>query len=269
MLGPRPAASGRPLRGSRFVIRTMLIAFLVVAALFNIRVLTAFQSGAAVDLSALGRDASAALEAPSASALPAPVPQEVAPPVSEVLPEVRAPDVEARDPNAVTKWFQQTGEQVPALVPPVKRVRPRVRRVEIEPSVSPSPAAAPVVAAGPSLDTSSLSAFVAAGGNIPILVVTRSRTDVLRQTLSSLLSVRGVSREAVFVVQDGNDAACQEVIASFGLRYHQKEDSGPALRGNAQDVGAQRIAIHFKYALEYMFDTVTDVGGQRVGMGSC
>jgi GNT-I family len=107
------------------------------------------------------------------------------------------------------------------------------------------------------VDVSSLTAFVESGGHLPVLVVTRTRTDELAATLSSLLSVRGVTREAVFVVQDGTAADTKAVIDSFGIRCHQKTaQRAPSRYFNT---AATRIALHYRYALDYMFDSVTEV----------
>jgi hypothetical protein len=161
--------------------------------------------------------------------------------------------------GAVSQWLDRGPDR--KVVAPARQVRPRVRRQPEQPSPSPI-AVAPVPSpeAFP-FDVSSLTSFIQAGGHLPVLVVTRTRTDELAATLSSLLSVRGVTREAVFVVQDGTAADTKAVIDSFGIRCHQKTQE-PVLprkaRGQA-DTAAARIALHFRYALEYMFDTVTAV----------
>ena len=153
----------------------------------------------------------------------------------------------------------------PLAFTPVKRIRRRARTTVTDSSPIRS-VDAPVLptAASQSVPVSSMTAFIAAGGRLPILLVTSNRTDVLKRTLSSLLSVRDVHREAVYVIQDGTAPETADIVRSFGLRLHQKQPVEPSvLRGSKQDIGAQKIASHYKYALEFMFDSVTDVRGRE------
>ena len=116
------------------------------------------------------------------------------------------------------------------------------------------------------INTTTLTSFVESGGRFPILLLTRKRVSELNATISSLLSVRGVEREAVYVIQDGNSTAVREVIESYGLRFHQKVKR-PSIPSNVRtitNIRGFRIASHFRYSLDYMFDTVTEVRGDCV-----
>lgn len=259
----RVAVAGGRSKAGYYAIRGMLLVFLCVAAVFNVRMISGFTNATSPDLSAFNRVDNPRFDDRAVPVEQSPPDVPVANPVVQVnqAPAVMNGPVKV-DKTQVDSGLPLTKSEEP-LVVPVKRTRPRVRRTEVNvpPSVQPPapPQPAPVQVQS-SVDPSSLSAFVSSGGNLPIVVITRTRTDVLRQTLSSLLSVRGVSREAVFVVQDGTDEGTAAVVTSFGLRFHQKTVAPPvSLRGSAQDIGAERIALHFKYALEYMFDVVTDV----------
>jgi hypothetical protein len=130
--------------------------------------------------------------------------------------------------------------------------------------VIPSPS--PVVV---TVNTTTLTAFVDSGGRFPILLLTRKRVPELNATISSLLSVRGVNREAIFVIQDGNETGIVDVVKSYGLRYHQKVDR-PAIPSNIRtvlNIRGFRIASHFRYSLDFMFENVTDVR-LSCGLGS-
>jgi len=63
--------------------------------------------------------------------------------------------------------------------------------------------------------------FVRSGGRFPIAVLTCNRPDMLRNTLRSLLQVRGVDKSMLFVVQDGNFAPVKDVVQQFGLKLKQ------------------------------------------------
>lgn len=109
------------------------------------------------------------------------------------------------------------------------------------------------------IDSSSITSFIATGGRFPILIVTCDRAEMLAKTLDSISSVRGVTKDDVFVIQDGRNEAVSQVLASRGTKSHKRVDPF-ALRGNNPMDGpiidgAQRIAQHYNYALTHMFDS--------------
>jgi hypothetical protein len=107
------------------------------------------------------------------------------------------------------------------------------------------------------IDSSSMTSYISTGGRFPILIVTNDRAEMLAKTLDSISSVRGVTKEDVFVIQDGRNEAVSQVLTSRSTKSHRRPD-GVGLRGNVMDGaitdGAQRIAQHYNYALGYMFD---------------
>lgn len=109
------------------------------------------------------------------------------------------------------------------------------------------------------IDSSSMTSYIATGGRFPILIVTCDRAEMLAKTLDSIFSVRGVTKDDVFVIQDGRNEAVSQVLSSRGARTHKKVDPY-ALRGNNPMDGpiidgAQKIAQHYNYALSHMFDS--------------
>ena len=100
-----------------------------------------------------------------------------------------------------------------------------------------------------SVDTSSLTAFVSTGGRLPVLMVTAKREKMILQSLSSLLSCRGITADDVLVVQDGSHQPTAAAARSLGVTVHQKPIG--RLRGD----GAMRIAQHYGYALKYALET--------------
>jgi hypothetical protein len=104
------------------------------------------------------------------------------------------------------------------------------------------------------IDTTSMTSFISTGGRFPILVVTCDRTEMLRRTLSALVQVRGVTKEDIYVVQDGAFAPIKEVLDKAGVRYHQKDESA-RMRGGIPQDGAERIATHYGYALKHVFSS--------------
>jgi len=100
-----------------------------------------------------------------------------------------------------------------------------------------------------SVDSSSLTAFVSSGGRLPVLMVTAKRERVIRQSLSSLLSCRGIASDDVIVVQDGAHGPTAQVVRDLGVRLHQKPP------GRLRLDGASRIATHYGYALRFALET--------------
>jgi hypothetical protein len=102
------------------------------------------------------------------------------------------------------------------------------------------------------VDGSSMTRYIQSGGRFPLLLVTCDRAEMLAKTLDALLKVRGVTKEDIYVVQDGSFGPVRDVLESKGVRYHQK--TGDAnLRGGPPMDGAARIATHYNYALTHIF----------------
>lgn len=263
MAGPRPGRRLLPV-----LLRAACLAFVVVVVVVNVRGVAMLREGGAVARAppspgqvARGREAVAS---PAASAAPH---NPVEPSASEaVAPSVAASQV-ATPPARADNSSAVTPSGSPSVSPRPAVRRRQIRRkdgVDLPPPLFLGPAKGWDVPTGSrvSVDTSSLTAFIASGGTLPILMVTRDRTDVLNATLSSLLSVRGVAREALFVVQDGRHLGTEAVLTAYGVRFLQKVEPAKVTQkfGSPQDIGAERIAQHFKFALEHMFDLVTNVG---------
>ena len=88
---------------------------------------------------------------------------------------------------------------------------------------------------------------------------------MLARTLTSLLAVRGVTREAILVLQHGTNGTVAAVAHAFGLRVVQNT-AAPQSSGrswSAADKGAERIAQQYKFALSHMFNVATDVRGTQ------
>ena len=111
-----------------------------------------------------------------------------------------------------------------------------------------------VVAAGP------LSTFIRQGGTFPVVLLAKDRPALLSQTLKSLLQVRGVRREAIFVSLHGHNRQVMNVIGSFKVRSFQNDNPGP-LHGPPWQVGARRIAEHYKFSLNRIFDEIDGAAG--------
>lgn len=86
--------------------------------------------------------------------------------------------------------------------------------------------------------------------NTPILLLTCNRAGLLRETIRSLLTVRGVKKEQILVIQDGNMADVATVVKQNSISLVQNHGS---LRRGGLD-GAARIAQHYKFALSTGFD---------------
>lgn len=102
-----------------------------------------------------------------------------------------------------------------------------------------------------------MTSFVNTGGQFPIMLLTCNRDKLLRRTLQSLLTVRGVTKDTIHAMQDGKVAAVEAVLKEFGISYTQ-HDTKTSMRGGRPKDGATRIAEHYGYALSTMFDTITD-----------
>ena len=62
------------------------------------------------------------------------------------------------------------------------------------------------------VDTSSMTSFVASGGRLPVALVTCCRPSMLRESLASLLSCRGITRDDIIVVQDASNPDVQKSV---------------------------------------------------------
>lgn len=93
--------------------------------------------------------------------------------------------------------------------------------------------------------------------NIPILLLTCNRFQLLDETLKSLEKVRGVTTENILIVQDGNMGQIADVANAHQIRL-LKNTAGLRLRGGAADDGASRIAQHYKFALTTAFAQYPD-----------
>ena len=98
-----------------------------------------------------------------------------------------------------------------------------------------------------------IATYLEGGGKIPIVLLTCNRPDQLRETLTSLLTVRGVSKDNLLIAQDGAMQQVADVVYEFGLDLLQNKE-GLRLRGGVGGDGAQRIAKHYKYSLSAAFD---------------
>ena len=102
-----------------------------------------------------------------------------------------------------------------------------------------------------------IATFLQGGGTIPVVLLTCNRPEQLKGTLSSLLSVRGVSKDNIIVAQDGAMKEVAEVVNQYGLQLLQNS-AGLNLRGGAGGDGARRIAMHYKYSLSAAFRRMPD-----------
>jgi hypothetical protein len=96
-----------------------------------------------------------------------------------------------------------------------------------------------------------LATFLRSGSAFPILVLTHNRPKLLEKTLTSLLKVRGVHRDRIFIAQDGHDPKVLSVIRKFGLKVDIHEN--PRVNGPPWKVGAVKIARHYRWSLSRMF----------------
>jgi hypothetical protein len=98
-----------------------------------------------------------------------------------------------------------------------------------------------------------ISSFLASSNQIPIIILTCNRLELLDATVKNLLAVRGVSSSNVAILQDG----ALEGVAKIGLKYSlrvKQNTLGLNLRGGAMSDGGSRIATHYKFSLSSAFD---------------
>lgn len=105
--------------------------------------------------------------------------------------------------------------------------------------------------------------------DIPIVLLTCNRPELLKSTLSSLLAVRGVRKRNILISQDGALRDIKSIAVDQGLAVIQNTEvwflqlylvvyitffaQGIRLRGGQID-GAERIAEHYKFSLSSMFE---------------
>jgi hypothetical protein len=116
------------------------------------------------------------------------------------------------------------------------------------------PATLPLLSDIPVPDASAgaITSFVQRGEILPIIMLTHQRPDMLRKTITSLLAVRGVKTDRIFVMQHGKERAALDVIAQYKLKVFVDEHVAKSTRPQ-QNVGAIRIAQHYKFALTTAF----------------
>jgi alpha-1,3-mannosyl-glycoprotein beta-1,2-N-acetylglucosaminyltransferase len=99
---------------------------------------------------------------------------------------------------------------------------------------------------------SPISSYISESNPIPILLMTCNRPELLQLTINSISSVRGISKSSILVSQDGSNADVKRIISNNNLVSVQNLE-GINLRGAPLD-GAQRIARHYKYSIDKLFD---------------
>lgn len=90
--------------------------------------------------------------------------------------------------------------------------------------------------------------------SIPIIVFTFNRPDNLRMTLESLFAALPAHGFAVYVSQDGDDAAVRAVIDSFENRVTRLSFQYTGTPRAGYSVSYQKIAAHYGFALAQVFD---------------
>lgn len=96
--------------------------------------------------------------------------------------------------------------------------------------------------------------------NIPIILLTCNRPQLLDETLTSLLKVRNVKKENVLIVQDGRMDQIADIASKYQIQLLQNT-GGVHLRNGAANDGASRIALHYKFALTSGFDKYPKASG--------
>jgi len=105
-----------------------------------------------------------------------------------------------------------------------------------------------------------LRGYLSRGGLLPVVLLTSTRASLLRLTLASLFSVRGVQKKNVLVVQDGQNVEVAEAVREAGITLLQNTHNLEIIRqrqGGGVD-GAELIARHYKFALSSVFDAFAD-----------
>uniref|UniRef100_A0A7R9U447 Alpha-1,3-mannosyl-glycoprotein 2-beta-N-acetylglucosaminyltransferase n=1 Tax=Pinguiococcus pyrenoidosus TaxID=172671 RepID=A0A7R9U447_9STRA len=95
-----------------------------------------------------------------------------------------------------------------------------------------------------------LESFVRAGGAFPIVMLACSRPHYLRESLKSLLAVRGVDRRHILVAQDGKQVDVAGVVREAGIELVQSHHPPAPTRRDP----SVPIALHYKFALKKAFE---------------
>jgi hypothetical protein len=255
----------RAVRGALCLLVTVV---LCVAVYGQYRVVTRLQQPAAGASTSQRRAAAAAAAAASAAAARAadlaapPDADDEAPARPVVRPEpVRRADENPWDgvPVVENPWEEDAAAAAaaaptpkPTPTPPARVRRPATRDppvVETPPPVPPPP---PPAAAPAAVDSSSITAFLRTGGQLPVLLVTKDRASKLQEALTSLFRARGMRPERIYAVQDGDHAGTAGVLREFGVRYTQRP-AHESMRGGLPIDGGSRIAQHYGYAFKHFF----------------
>ncbi len=88
----------------------------------------------------------------------------------------------------------------------------------------------------------------------PIVLLTCCRPALLKETLQSLMKVRGVDSKKILIIQDGNTQDIVKIAQSHSIKVIQNTQS-LGLRGSLD--GGARIAQHYKFALTTAFNHFT------------
>jgi len=99
--------------------------------------------------------------------------------------------------------------------------------------------------------------FLDAGGEFPVVLLTCNRPELLDGTLHNLLQVKGVTRDNLLIMQDGNSKGVTQVAEKYGLTP-TRNTAGINLRGGVPRDGAARIAAHYKFSLTQAFKAKPD-----------
>jgi hypothetical protein len=152
------------------------------------------------------------------------------------------------EPAASRTGLDQTLPDAPITAPVVNTLESRLHEVEVLVDEYALKLHAETVSRLPNLAQNN-----AALADIPIVLLTCNRAALLRNTLKSLLDVRGVRKYNVIVSQDGALPEIAEIAQEQDLPLIQNVN-GIRLRGGAAADGASRIAQHYKYSLSAVFD---------------
>lgn len=95
--------------------------------------------------------------------------------------------------------------------------------------------------------------------HFPVILICYNRHELVRQTLKSLLEVRGIHRDHVLVIQDGHVDAVTKVVEEAGVSSVQRPDE--LVDDQQKRDAASRISQHYKYAMTYALDYFSDAPG--------
>ena len=92
--------------------------------------------------------------------------------------------------------------------------------------------------------------------HLPIIMIAYNRPYYMKQSLRSLLNVRGVEKKNIEVIQDDKNKDVAQVAIDFGIKLKQHVQNRTTY-GPDPDPGIF-IAQHYAYALRYAFEKNTD-----------